>query len=270
MCTVAIEARSDTDSHQWDPLAPQRYVHDSELTLVDDAAPVPGADGDVEADPASTYRGPALEEFGPASDGSFTDPLHVVRVWFDGDTVSRVRVSTTWRQKLDGAKHGLADCLSAAVSFAQHHHCTNTSSPEVEPFPTIPDDQQRDFDSAAQIVECGDELIRHYNAVLQQMLHDEANTSDQASAVIAHDAGVTVRLGDHGLISRIDLSQTWLARAETSSINSSVVAAARAARREYLALADRGGEAQNRELHRDLEIHMASQLAWMNRGGTSL
>lgn len=250
---------------QWDPLAPDSYVDDSERVVIDEAAPVPGAD-ETPVDPAAGYHGPRLEDLGPGEDGSFTDPMRLVRVWLEDGVLSRVRVATTWKQKLEGRRESLADSLTAAVVAAQVHDARRAQENRsaLPLVPMLDPAKEISFSSHQEALERQLDLIRRQ----QEFLATMEPVASEGLGALAHDGGVTVRLDAQGSVFRIDLSEAWLSRAETSSINHSVVAAARAARREFVPPADPVRQ-RAAQLQQETDIVAGSHLAWINRGGTS-
>ena len=234
--------RSGNDDGEDDVLAPDSPL-DSDLEPHDED------DDDVE------------EEYGP-HDG-FQDPDGIVRLWFDGDELTRVRVSSRWRSKL-GART-LDDCFSAAIMMASMRVA------EVQPRPT-PTFDDVDFTqlppvsarSMAAFQKLFDDVEARWNEALE---HYEARPPVAPVATPGRSQGVTAQLGPTGRLASISFDTPWLEGAQARTIRSQVMRAWQQARARFTPAEDDRAELDAVEMQHQLLT--AAFAAMLNPGSRS-
>ncbi|MEO7588154.1 MAG: hypothetical protein ABIS84_09025 [Arachnia sp.] len=236
--------RSGNDDGEDDVLAPDSAL-DSDLEPDDE-------DDDAEVD--------------AAHDG-FQDPDGIVRLWFDGDELMRVRVSSRWRSKL-GART-LDDCFSAAIMMASMRVA------EVQPrsMPTLDDVDFMQLPpvsarSVAAFQKLFDDVEGRWNEALENY---EARPPAPSTATSGRSQGVTAQLGPTGRLAKISFDTQWLEGAQAKTIRSQVIRAWQQARARFTPTEDDRAELDAVETeHQLMTAAFAAMLNPGSRSETSL
>ncbi|WP_147453971.1 hypothetical protein [Tessaracoccus antarcticus] len=167
-------------------------------------------------------------------DDGFGDPDRIVRLWFEGDDLTRVRISSSWRSKLAG--RSLDECFAAAIMMA------NMRVAEVKPRPT-PRFDGVDFAQlppvSARSVAAFQVLFDGMHARWDEALERRAQRpAAESGARTGRSKGVVVELSATGRLSRVSLDQQWLAGVEAPVIRSHVMRAWRQARAGLVPVGD--------------------------------
>lgn len=179
------------------------------------------------------------EELEPESgDGGFSDSDRIVRVWLTDDRLSRVRISSRWREKL--GSRPLGDCFTQALMLA------NLRLSEV-PERQEPTYEHLDF---SQLPPLGPESLaafeRRFDEVQQRwddaLRHLEEQQPPVPTVAVARSKGVTVGLDMAGRPASVAFDEKWLARAELVSIRSHVIRACDRARARFVPSDDERSE----------------------------
>lgn len=193
-----------------------------------------------EVDPLEAPRFPDeawAEEPVDEGDGGFSDADAIVRVWFDGDRLTKVRVSPQWFRRLTGQ-----DTLERR--FAQAFALAATRLTEVQEQPAGPADPLRGAPPEVlaefnQLPELSEASLLAYEQVSAGLDAELAAALDRAaqvtppSAVAARSKGVTARLDAWGRMSEVEFEQAWLDEAQVGAICAHVLLAAERAQDRY-------------------------------------
>lgn len=202
----------------------------------------PTDDGDEVLAPMAAMASDAVEEdedLEPESDdGGFSDAEHIVRVWITDDRLSRVRVSTRWREKLESRP--LGDCFTQALMLANlrladipkwveptYEHLDFSQLPPLGPVSLMA------FERRFEEVEARWEATRRRQQERQPL---------ESPATFAKSKGVTVELNASGRPSKVLFDVKWLERAELVSIRTHVIRACDRARARIVPSVDEGSE----------------------------
>ncbi len=247
---VLAEERNPDDEWQWDPLAPNVYRDAPDEELVDDAAPAP-SDAPVVDDTAQ----------GTAAGGGFADPSGIARVWMAEGRLTRVRISSNWRSKVAAEQVDLSDCVNAAI-VAASLEVQDLTAPVEQSGHQVADADLIPISSRAEATRLLDEWQQRQQEAIERLDDVDMAALPQTRA---HSAGATAVLDPYGRLMHVELSGAWLERADVTTINTHVVAAAANAYRDYVPAEQPAREELNRLL-REHDVILASYLAWMNRG----
>lgn len=172
--------------------------------------------------PDSSLAGDVEHEDDPEEetvDGGYGDPDHIVRLWFDDDHLTRVRVSSRWRERL--GNRTLDQCFGQAIMM------TNMRVAEVQPRPA-PAFEEVDFShlpslsprSVAAFTELFDGVQGRWAQALEH--RDESRVAPPPPPV-GRSKGVSVRLGSDGRLVSVSFEPKWLESAESIAIRAHVM-----------------------------------------------
>lgn len=238
----------------FDPLAPPSdpQLPAEDVVAEDDPLAAPSYDdGAIEAD--------EIDE----SDGGFSDHHGIVRLWLEGDRLSRVRLSPVWFHKVADAA-ALEACFRQALLLATLRIAPEPAGDEAdtaheEEFPAevydrfrgLPELSRRSLMAFDQL---GREMEERHAAALPEPEPKEP------AVVSGRSKGVTVTLNDAGLVDRITFDPKWLDDAQVGAICTHIMLAADRAYGKYTpgASDDEVLEEQAREraLHRQALLTM--------------
>ena len=194
-------------------------------------------DGEPEADDGTGRHG-------------FADAAGIVRLWFDEDRLTRVRVSSRWREKV--RRSTLEACFAEAIAAA------NLRVADV-PVREDPSFEDADFSGLPPVSPRSLSAFNRLFVDLQRRW-DEALERRDAAPPTAHPSttgrsrGVTVTLDGGGRLSRVSLDANWLEGVESAvAIRGHVVRAWERARAQFTPAPDHqakllGFEAEHRLL----------------------
>lgn len=247
MVLNADRGAPDEDA-QWDPLAPAHYRDAVPEVIIEEVAPAPADAPHMEEDGGAAETG----------DGGYADGLGIARVWMEDGKLTRVRISRNWRTKLESEEVSLADCINAAIMLASLE-VEHTVDPGID---EVPESELVPITSRKHGEELFEDLMRRREDALVRFEEAENREPPQTRA---HAQGTTAVLDQFGRLMRVEFAESWLARSEPTTINNSVVAAARKAYREYVPTTQPVRQELD-QLAREHNVLHASYLAWMNRG----
>ena len=202
------DSEFDGKADQWDPLAPSDYRDETPEEIVDDAAPAPS---DC---PTEAVEEVPIDE----RDGGYSDPLHVVRVWVEGDRLVRVRISNIWQHKLKTEKASLAHCILAALitAWADQSPALSGEPAQEHPEPSVDESELLEFSSLAEAQAALEACVAEFDARYQELSQLEPPMTR------GHAGGATVVVDPSGRITNVEFKESWIARADVSTINHSV------------------------------------------------
>lgn len=248
---VVVAEEKNSEDPQWDPLAPAEYRDEEPQQVLDDAAPAP-SDAPV-----------VVESDGGAGSGpGVADSFGVARVWISDGRLTRLRVSSNWRSKVQAEKVSLSDCINAAIVEASLE-VHDLSTPVEQPSRDVPDEELIPLSSSAEADRLMEDWMRRQEAAVARV--EEGPAPEGLSTTRAHSAGATAVVDPFGRLMHVELSDQWLDRCDASAINNHVVAAAANAHRDFVP-ADQPAREELDQLFREHDVIVASYLAWMNRG----
>lgn len=201
---------------------------------VSDAAPLEPEDDPLAAPKYAAAEPEPDEELDEPGDGGFSDRDLVVRIWMDGDRLTKVRISPVWFTKL-APKERLEDRFTEAL----FHHRTATQPLLEEPEPVglvaqleaLPEEVRAAFDElpglsrelSVAIEALGSEL---FEATQRAVEADRQLFLATSREVKGTAPGVTVTVDAWGHTSRIAFDESWLDTAQVGTIVSHVQQAA--------------------------------------------
>lgn len=225
--------------------------------------------GDDELDPLAPvfYDGHDLDgdEETDESDGGFSDPDKLVRIWVADGRLTRVRVSPIWYRKLAGT--------SLESAFGHAFWLSNvqvSDQPDEDSAPT-PAEEFADADfskvpplSAASMAAVSAALADVRRRRREALAQHRRTPAPRAAATAGSSQGVTVLLNASGHASEARFDPKWLDEAQAGHICNHTMAAAAAAYRRFVPPADET-RAQLEELRQEHRYLVAGLNAMLNR-----
>lgn len=203
----------------FDPLAPPPAPSSGEI-----AADIPEDDPLAPpeyAEPELPVEDDEIDE----TDGGFSDPEKVVRIWVEDGRLTKVRVSPVWFHKVPDAA-GLERCFRGALLLSSMRVAEEAQPPP--PAELSPEVAQR-FRDLPQLsyrsLSLFDQMAREMDE-----RHDEALASYRPPTppepTSGKSKGVTVTLNAAGAAARVTFDPKWLDEAQVGSICTHVMLAA--------------------------------------------